>query len=259
MFEWSYGPEIFRIGFFALRWYSLMFMCAFLLGFYIMQWIFNRENKPEVYLNDLFIHVFAGTIIGARLGHCLFYDPGYYLSHPLEILQVWKGGLASHGAAIGILISLYILVKNRKGLTLLWALDRVLITVALAGFFIRMGNFFNSEILGKAADIPWSVVFSRIDMVARHPVQIYEALTYLVIFGVLFFLYYKTDAGLKSGLLCGLFLIQVFVARFFLEFLKENQSAFEQGWALNMGQLLSIPFVLIGLFFIFRSLKVSEH
>src|SRR3990172_6631502 len=204
--EWSVSPEIVQIGPFVLRWYSLMFMVAFLLGFYIMKWIFKIENKPETYLNDLFVYVFLGTVIGARLGHCFFYDPTYYLSHTVEVLQVWKGGLASHGAAVGILAAIYFLVKNKKRLTFLWVVDRVVITVALAGFFIRLGNFFNSEILGRAAEVPWAVVFARVDNLPRHPAQLYEALAYLLIFAGLFLYYRKNVGDVNDGFLFGLFL-----------------------------------------------------
>lgn len=182
MIEWNVSPEIFRLGPFAIRWYSLGFVFAFLLGYYIIRHILRLEKKPEVYVDELFVYVFLGTIIGARLGHCLFYDPGYYLKHPLEILMIWHGGLASHGAAIGILTALYIFSKKRKDISFLWVLDRVVIVVALSGFFIRMGNLFNSEIYGKEAHIPWAFIFKRVDNIPRHPTQIYEAIAYLIIF-----------------------------------------------------------------------------
>jgi len=152
--EWNVSPEILRIGFFALRWYSLMFILSFLLGYYITRKIYLQEKKPEKYVDEIFLYVFAGTIIGARLGHCLFYDPLHYLSNPLEIFMVWQGGLASHGAAIGILTAIYLFARKRKNVTFLWTVDRVVIVVALAGFFIRLGNLFNSEIIGRQTDVP---------------------------------------------------------------------------------------------------------
>ena len=253
MITWDVNPEIFRLGAFALRWYSLFFMVSFILGLRIMQWVFTTEKKPEKALNDLFIYVFLGTIIGARLGHCLFYDPAYYLSHPLEIVQVWRGGLASHGAVIGILLALYLLAKKWKQLSFLWIVDRIAITVPLAGFFIRLGNLFNSEILGKPADVSWAVIFTRVDAVPRHPAQLYESFAYLLIFLLLFSMYRKKKNALPEGLLFGLFLACVFTARFFIEFFKENQSGFEAGLVLNMGQMLGLPFMLLGAYFIFRS------
>lgn len=252
-FVWKVSPEIFHIGVLTLRWYSLCFMLAFIFGFFILLRIFRKENAPEALLNDLFYYVFIGTVIGARLGHCLFYDPVYYLRHPLEILQVWKGGLASHGAAIGILIAIYLLTQKYKRYSYLWILDRVVIVVALGGFFIRMGNLFNSEIIGKTTHVPWAFIFARVDLLPRHPTQIYEALAYLAVFFLLMFIYSKSQGQLPPGLLFGIFLIGVFSSRFFIEFLKENQSAFESNMTLNMGQILSIPFVLTGIWFLIRS------
>ena len=248
MFEWNVNPEILHIGFFSLRWYSLLFMSAFIAGIYIFRWIYRREGRPVEDIDQLLIYMLIGTVVGARLGHCLFYDPVYYLSNPIEILMVWKGGLASHGAAIGILIALYYFSKKRPDQPYMWLVDRIVITVALAGFFIRMGNFFNSEIIGKPTDLPWAVILKRVDNIPRHPTQIYEALAYLSIFFILLNLYKKKGAQTKRGELLGLFLILVFGFRFFVEFLKETQSAFEQGLPLDMGQILSIPAVIAGFY-----------
>jgi len=258
MIHWNVNPEIFRIGFFALRWYSLLFMLAFLVGLYIFNWIYKRENKPVTDLDPLLIYMLLGTIIGARLGHCLFYDPGYYLSHPIKILMVWEGGLASHGAAIGILIALYLYSLKKKDQPFLWLLDRIVIVVALAGSFIRTGNLFNSEIIGKPTHLPWAFIFERVDNIPRHPTQIYEALVYFLIFLLLFFIYKKHGAKVKQGLLFGLFLILVFGFRFLVEFVKAPQEAFEQSMALDMGQLLSIPLVLTGVYFIYRARKLKS-
>lgn len=254
MIEWNVSPEIFTIGPFALRWYSLMFILAFLLGYQITRKIMLLEKKPESYTDQLFIYVFVGTILGARLGHCLFYDPLYYLSNPLEVFMVWKGGLASHGAAIGILTVLYLFARKKKDITFLWTVDRVVIVVALSGFFIRMGNLFNSEIVGKPTDVPWAFIFLRYTgettHVPRHPTQLYEAIAYLLIFFLLYQIYRRKQAKTESGLLFGLFLVSVFGFRFFVEFFKEVQESWEASLPLDMGQILSIPFVLIGLYLI---------
>jgi prolipoprotein diacylglyceryl transferase len=255
MFHWSADPEIFRIGIFAIRWYSVLFMLSFVCGIYIFNWIYKKENKPQANIDHLLIYMLAGTVIGARLGHCFFYDPSYYLSHPLKILMVWEGGLASHGAAIGILLALYIYSKKHPDQPFLWLTDRIVITVALAGSFIRTGNFFNSEIIGGPTDLPWAVVFDSVDQIARHPAQLYEALAYLIIFIALLLIYRRKGAELKNGFLLGLFLILIFGFRFLVEFMKEDQVAFEKGMALNMGQILSIPAALAGIYLLVRSLR----
>ena len=251
MIYWDVSPEIFSLGPLSIRWYGLLFASSFLVGFYIMQWIFKKEGKPEDDLNDLIWYMILGTVIGARLGHCLFYDPVYYLSNPLEILKVWKGGLASHGAAIGILTSIYYYSKKKKGQPYFWVMDRVVITVALGGSFIRLGNLFNSEIIGIPTDLPWAFTFASIDNIPRHPAQLYESIAYFITFLILFIYYKKHDGKFKEGFLFGAFLILVFGFRIFVEFIKENQSAFEQGMILNMGQLLSIPLVIAGFYFLY--------
>jgi prolipoprotein diacylglyceryl transferase len=171
---------------------------------------------------------------------------------------VWEGGLASHGAAIGIIAALYLYAKKKKDISLLWILDRIVIVVALAGSFIRLGNLFNSEIIGRAAEVPWAFIFTAVDELPRHPAQLYESIAYFIIFLILFFIYFKKKKNLNNGLLFGLFLVLVFTFRFFVEFVKENQSSFEADMALNMGQVLSIPFVIIGFIFILRSMKKKE-
>ena len=182
MIEWSVKPEIFHLGLFFLRWYGFLFMASFILGYILFRWFLKKENKPRKYLDELVVYMFFGTVIGARLGHCFFYHPGYYFEHPLEIFTVWKGGLASHGAAMGILTALYLFARKKNDLTYIWTLDRVVITVALAGFFIRLGNLFNSEVIGKATQAPWAFIFTQVDRVPRHPTQLYEALAYLTVF-----------------------------------------------------------------------------
>ena len=257
MIEWNVNPEIFHIGFVSIRYYSLLFMLSFILGIVIFNSIYKRENKRKEDLDPLLIYMMLGTVIGARLGHCLFYDPIYYLNNPIKILEVWEGGLASHGAAIGILISLYLFSKKHPDQPFLWLVDRIVITVALAGFFIRIGNLFNSEIIGKPTDVPWAFIFLRAQvadpLTPRHPTQIYEALAYLTIFIILYFIYKRQGASMRRGFLLGLFLVLVFGVRFFVEFLKENQVPFEAGLPLNMGQILSIPLVLLGIYLVLSS------
>ena len=256
---WDVNPEIFRIGSFAVRWYGLLFASSFLFGYIIMGKIFRNENLPDTVLDRLTVYMAIGVIAGARLGHCLFYEPGYYLGHPLEILKIWKGGLASHGAAIGIIIALWLFSrKERKDFT--WTIDRVAITVALSGFFIRMGNLMNSEIYGTETTVPWGFVFLRNhETVPKHPTQIYEAIAYLFIFILLFSIYWKYKGEYIQGLLISLTLILIFSARFFIEFLKEDQVDFEKGMTLNMGQLLSIPFILAGCVWLWYSLKNKKR
>ena len=198
-------------------------------------------------LDKLTIYMALGTVIGARLGHCLFYEPGYYLKNPLEILKIWQGGLASHGAAVGILLALWLFIRKYKK-PFMWILDRIVVVVALAGSLIRLGNLMNSEIYGIETGLPWGFIFIRnLETVPKHPTQIYESLTYFLIFLLLIWLYYKNDGKPKPGLLFSLFLILVFGMRFMIEFIKENQVDFESGMILNMGQWLSIPFVMAGI------------
>lgn len=258
MFHWNVNPEIFRIGFFALRWYSLLFMISFIVGVYLFNRFFRIEGKPAEDVDHLLMYMLFSTIIGARLGHCLFYDPAYYLSNPVKILMVWEGGLASHGAAIGIPIGAWLYSRKRPEQPFLWLIDRIVIAVAISGFFIRLGNFFNSEIIGAPTDAPWAVIFDRVDQIPRHPSQLYESLAYLGIFIILLLIYNKKREKTEHGLLLGLFLILTFTFRFFVEFVKADQSAFEAGMVLNMGQILSIPAVLIGaglLWWVYRQKK----
>lgn len=256
--EWSVSPEIFHLGPVSVRWYGFLFAMAFIAGYFIMTWVFKKEGRPRTDLEQLSVYMIFGTVIGARLGHCLFYNPEYYLSNPIEIFKVWEGGLASHGAAIGILTALYLFSKKKKNYPMLWTLDRVVIVVALAGTFIRLGNLFNSEIIGKPTDVSWAFIFTAVDDIPRHPAQLYESIAYFIIFLILLFVYYKGIEKNKSGLLFGIFLVLVFTFRFFVEFVKENQSGFEEAMVLNMGQLLSIPFVIAGIIFIIKSFKPKK-
>lgn len=260
--QWNINPEIFRIGGFAVRYYSLMFAAAFYFSYRILSKIYKREIVSIHLLDKLAIFIILGTLIGARLGQVFFYEFGYYKSHLLEIILPfslqqgkfeWTGyqGLASHGGAIGILIALAWYCKKYKQ-PFLWVIDRLVIVVALSAFFIRVGNLFNSEIIGKPTNLPWAFIFERVDFIPRHPAQLYEAVCYLIIFFVLWNIYKKHGLQLKPGFLFGLFLILVFSVRFLIEFLKEIQEVFENTLPINMGQILSIPFILVGLYFVSR-------
>lgn len=253
--NWNVDPEIFRIGPVAVRWYGLLFAAAFFAGYVILQRIFKNEGLSQELLDKLTMYVFLGTVIGARLGHCLFYEPAYYLSHPLEILKIWQGGLASHGAAIAILMALFLFSRKVKK-SFLWTFDRVVIVAALGCAFIRVGNLMNSEIYGYVTDVKWGFVFIRDhQLVPRHPTQIYEALSYLVVFFILFFSYWRIEKAKTEGFLSGVFMVLMFSARFLIEFLKEVQEDFESSMVLNMGQWLSLPFIIAGLAIIFYILR----
>ena len=244
---WDVDPEIFRVGSLAVRWYGLLFASAFFFSYIVMNKIFKNENIGEEVLDRLTIYMAIGVIAGARVGHCLFYEPAYYLQNPLEILMIWHGGLASHGAAIGILLALWLFSKKEKK-DYIWILDRIAIVVALSGFLIRMGNLMNSEIYGVETTLPWGFVFLRNNEVApKHPTQIYEALLYLSIFVLLYRIYWSKKGEHIQGLLISLLCVMIFAGRFFIEFLKEDQVAFEASMTINMGQWLSIPFALAGL------------
>lgn len=354
MIVWNVDPEIFSIGSREIRYYGLLFALGFYLGYLIFQKIVKKENLEETLLDKLLMYVMIGTVVGARLGHCLFYEPAYYLSNPISILKVWEGGLASHGGGIGILVALYFFSKKVSKRSMLWSLDRLVITIALAGVLIRAGNLMNSEIYGEPTNSeigfvyakdtrlgrvldgsrselksiesvryeaidgespdngrswpmniivtfrrhisnekdaksilnyqlkPWLTfnerddgaisniyanadddVFVAIEKgrmigtirawgIPKHPTHIYEALIYLLGFWVLMWMYWKKDAAKREGLIFGVFLQFIFLSRFFIEFIKENQVDFESGMQLNMGQWLSIPFILAGIFFIVR-------
>jgi len=256
---WDPSPEIFTIGGFSIRWYGLLFASSFFFGYLIMTRFFKKEGVPLKLLDALTTYMIIGTVIGARLGHCFFYEPGYYLANPAKILAVWEGGLASHGAAIGIILSLLIYSRVYHK-PFLWVIDRIVIVTALGGMFIRLGNLMNSEIFGVPTSLPWGFVFPLAANPAestdpRHPTQLYEAFSYLLIFFFLLWVYYRKQGNPPRGLLLGLFLVLVFAVRILIEFVKEPQVDFERTMVLNMGQWLSIPFVLAGLIFIILSLR----
>ena len=257
--HWNVNPEIFQLGPFSVRWYGFLFASGFLLGYYIAEKMLKSENVSQKWIDSLFFYIIIATIVGARLGHVFFYGWDYYSQHPAEIFMVWHGGLASHGGTLGILIALIIHSKLITKRSVLWTLDRVVVPTALVAAFIRLGNLMNSEIYGIQTSLPWGFIFERNgETVAKHPTQIYEALAYILTFVVLMYMYWKTRAKYREGLIFGLFFIAIFGARFLIEFIKEDQEAFEAGMALNMGQWLSVPFVLGGLFLAVRAMKLPE-
>lgn len=353
---WSPKPYIVDLGFTELRWYGLLFALGFIISQQIMFHIFKKEGKKERQVEILTLYMVIATIIGARLGHVLFYEPARYLSNPIDILKVWEGGLASHGGAAGILIALYLFSRKYKDINYLWILDRIVIVVAITAVLIRTGNFMNSEIIGEPTDKAYGVVFGReVELrlnylttaieevevervkssnlmevaaennfeypvklivsyndknkledvkqftetqllsklqdsnikehvnfskdvefeynqkggfvyataygngIPRHATQLYEAISHLFIFVLLFYLWNKNRSGLADGRLFGIFLIGGFGSRFLFEFIKENQVAFEDGLALNMGQWLSIPLVLAGIYFVIQSIRAEKR
>ena len=254
--HWNVSPEIFSIGPVHIRWYGLLFAVGFLFGYNHGEKMFKHENIDLKWLESLFIYLIVATVIGARLGHVLFYGWDYYSQNPIEILYVWQGGLASHGGVLGIIIAMLIWSKYVSKRSILWVLDRVVVPSIFVGALIRLGNLMNSEIYGMPTTLPWGFIFERNqETVAKHPTQIYEALCYLITFGVLLHMYWRTKAKDYQGLLVGVFFVMVFSARFFIEFIKEVQEPFENGMSLDMGQWLSIPFILIGIFLIVRAMK----
>ena len=279
---WNVDPVLVHLGLLQIRWYGLLWALGFVIGYYIMQRIYRKEKMTEDSLYSLLMYMLVSTIIGARLGHCLFYQPDEYLAHPLEILKIWEGGLASHGGAIGILIGLWLYVRHynkskktkdeKQRITYIWILDRIVIAVCLVGALIRCGNVMNHEIYGTPTSLPWGFVFLRgaeqfcgtfdnytacfawdapcppSKWLPCHPTGLYEAFFCLVAMAILLWMYYKRDLGNKQpGLMFGTFLIIIFGSRICIEFLKNVQVDFERNMTFDMGQWLSIPFVLIGI------------
>lgn len=257
--HWNINPEIFHLGPISVRWYGLLFASGFLIGYYIVEKMFKEEKINPKWLDSLFFYLIIATVVGARLGHVFFYGWEYYSQNPKEILMVWHGGLASHGGAFGILIAMFFYSKLIAKRSMLWIMDRVVVPIALVASLIRFGNLMNSEIYGVETTLPWGVIFERNgEIVAKHPTQIYEALAYLFAFGIMMFLYWRTKSKNKQGLLLGVFFILMFSSRFLIEFIKENQEAFESEMVLNMGQWLSIPFILFGVYLVVRAIQKPE-
>ncbi|MFA6403025.1 MAG: prolipoprotein diacylglyceryl transferase [Salinivirgaceae bacterium] len=263
--NWNIDPEIVNIFGISLRYYGILFVGGLVLCIYILNWIFKKENISLDKLEKLSIYGMIRIFAGARLGHCLFYDPSYYLSHPLEmflpIQQTADGGfkftgyqgLASHGGALGLILALIIYAKRTKE-SIIKTIDLIAVVAPLGGCFIRLANLINSEIVGIPTKVPWAFIFVREDKLPRHPAQLYEAISYLAIFGLIFYLYKAKREKLQNGFFFGLAIMLIFMARFFIEFIKERQVPFEEQMQLDMGQLLSIPYVIVGLGFVIYGL-----
>jgi phosphatidylglycerol:prolipoprotein diacylglycerol transferase len=257
LITWDFNPEIFSIGNHGIRWYGLMIASGLFFGYLIFKRYLRGDKLTSEMVDSLLVYLAIAGIVGARLGHCFFYEPDYYLKNPLEILKIWKGGLASHGWAVGILLALWLYNRKYK-IPFLWLMDRIVIVVALASVFIRLGNFFNSEIYGFPTSLPWGVEFVRdklydsttgkiLPTVPRHPTQLYEAISYLLIFIASFVYYRKRHMEVRDGFIFSVFMIALFSARILIEFLKNDQVTFEAGMSFNMGQLLSLPFIIAGI------------
>ena len=267
---WNVDPEIINVFGISIRYYGLLFVGGLILCIYILGWIFKKENIPLQNLEKLSIYGMIGMLAGMRLGHCLFYEPSYYLSHPLEmILPItfppdggikFNGyqGLASHGGVLGLLIALYFYSRKTKH-SMIDTIDLIAVVAGLSFGFIRLGNFMNSEIIGIPTTKPWGVIFERVDNLPRHPAQLYEAISYFIIFTIMMILYKKMGDRFKNGFFFGLATVLFFTARFIIEFVKENQVGFEDGMTLNMGQLLSIPFIVLGIGFIIYGLIKTKR
>ena len=266
---WNMNPVMVRLGSLTIHWYSVFLLLSFFISYLFTVHIFKREGKPVDTLLSYGLFILAGLFIGGRLVHCLVYEPEYYLQFPWDIIKPWRGvigenakfvgysGMAGHGSALGIILG--ILINSwRTKISVVWMLDRIALFGPLIGSFVRIGNLFNSEILGRRSEVPWAFIFIRADGVPRHPVQLYEAAIYLIIFMVSYRYYEKHLGREKPGSILGLVLVLVYSSRFILEFFKGKQSDMELGMVLNMGHLLSIPFVIAGLILFFRPIKENN-
>ena len=263
--NWNVDPELFRIGSFAVRWYGLLFVSGFVLGYWMFTKFFERENVDKRILDPLLYTLLLGTLVGARLGHCIFYQPDYYFGSWdgfLEIFQVWKGGLASHGGTIVLFFCMMWFARKygpKNNFDFVWILDHLCIAVAFAATFIRLGNLFNSEIYGDVTSLPWGFVFERRGEVEpKHPTQLYEALSYFLLGLFLLWLYVKKLDKVYRGTFIGIFFIVCFGMRFIIEFIKEPQVEFEETMLLDMGQILSIPFIILGIGFLVYAWKKKQ-
>ena len=263
--NWNVDPELFRIGSFAVRWYGLLFVSGFVLGYWMFTKFFERENVDKRILDPLLYTLLLGTLVGARLGHCIFYQPDYYFGSWdgfLEIFQVWKGGLASHGGTIVLFFCMMWFARKygpKNNFDFVWILDHLCMAVAFAATFIRLGNLFNSEIYGDVTSLPWGFVFERRGEVEpKHPTQLYEALSYFLLGIFLLWLYVKKLDKVYRGTFIGIFFIVCFGMRFIIEFIKEPQVEFEETMLLDMGQILSIPFIILGIGFLVYAWKKKQ-
>lgn len=258
---WNPDLEILRIGNFAIRWYSTCWLIGLALAYFIVKWLYKDQKVKDAYFEPLFIYCFLGILIGARLGHCLFYQPEYFLSSWTHVIEMflpihqmadgsWKftgyEGLASHGGTIGLMVALY-LYYRKTGMNLWHVLDDIAIATPITAYFIRLGNLMNSEIIGTPTNVPWAFIFERVDMTPRHPGQLYEAIAYFFFFFVMLHFYKRTSKEVGTGFYFGLCLTLIFTFRFFIEYTKDIQVDFESGMIFNMGQLLSIPFIILGI------------
>ncbi len=274
---WNVDPAIFTLLGREIRWYGLLWVIGLVVAVYIVQVavyivqrIYKSEELPEKWFDSLFVYMMLGIILGARLGHCLFYEPEYYLANPVEMLKIWEGGLASHGGVIGIMIAVWLYSKRVTKKSMLWTFDRVMVPTGFTAAMIRFGNLMNHEIYGGPTDLPWG--FRFIDNVGlwmrgaepiytepSHPTQIYEALIYLIVFGITMYMYWKTNAKDRQGLILGVGIALIFIARFFIEFVKnvqvDSEIAMRENTGLILGQWLSIPFIIWGLWLIWRAMK----
>lgn len=258
LIHWSFDPIVFSAGPLTVRWYGLLFVGAFLVGQWVLGRIFAAEDVPRESAERLMIHALLGAVIGARLVHCLFYEPDYYLSHPLAILRIWEGGLASHGGTLGMVLALWFAARTaRPKLPFLWLIDRASMPAALGAVFVRVANFLNSEIIGIPTSGRWGVVFESVDALPRHPAQLYEAFAYGLIFLVLLAAYRRTGKRTPEGLLFGLLMALAFSARIVIEFFKTPQATYEAGQLFSVGQYLSLPFVVLGVVMVMRALRRS--
>ena len=259
---WNPDPVAFSMGPLEVRWYGLIYATGFLFAVWLRAKMFKSEGYPEEWADKVFIYLVIAVIVGSRLGHVFFYDWDYYKDHILEIFQVWKGGLASHGGAAAIILTTWLMAKYMCHKSFFWLADRIYVICAPVATLIRVGNLMNSEIYGCETTLPWGFKFLRdypgvpVDMVpVCHPTQIYESLAYFTMFLFMLWLYWKTDARKREGLLTGVGFLWTFLSRFIIEFIKNDQSEFEAGWILNMGQILSIPFIIFGIWLIVRAYK----
>ncbi|MDR2473562.1 MAG: prolipoprotein diacylglyceryl transferase [Tannerella sp.] len=263
---WTLDPAIFTVGSREIRWYGLMFIIGFWVGYKIVKKMWIREKVDLAWIDPLLYYTIFGTLIGARLGHCFFYDPAHYWANPIDIIKVWEGGLASHGGVIGIIIAVWIYSRKVSHKSMLWTFDKLVTPTGLVAALIRIGNLCNHEVYGNPTDLPWGFRFVENLRAWRqgaepafsapsHPTQIYEAIAYLLIFALCMWLYFKKNAWKREGLIFGVFLALLFTARFFIEYIKNVQDKFEDDMFLKMGQILSIPFILMGIWFIVRAMR----
>ena len=271
---WKVDPELFTLLGKEIRWYGLLWVIGRVVAIVIVQKIFEKERLPEKWFDSLFVHMMLGIVVGARLGHCLFYEPAYYLANPLEIFAIWEGGLASHGGVIGIIIAVWLYSRKVTKKSMLWTFDRVIVPTGFTAAAIRLGNLMNHEIYGGPTSQPWGFRFitnighwkagvaEPIFSEPSHPTQIYEALIYLLVFAITMYLYWKTDAKNKQGLLIGIGMIIIFVSRFFIEFVKhvqvDSEIAMRESTGLILGQWLSIPFILWGLWLVWNAYRGAK-